>query len=126
VKTVYDFADVLQRALDEGGNTHTLDDIHEAVQGHRMLLWDGVQSAMVTQIEDTPRQRVCHIALAGGTLRELESMLPAVTAYARVQQCTLLSLSGRKGWSKIPQIPGFAGWRVAGITMIGPLTESDA
>ena len=122
--SVWDFADVLALALEEGGNTHTLGDIHRAIQRNEMQLWPGVTSALVTQIEETPRQRILHIALAGGSLKELEAMLPAVMAYGKHHFCTMMRLSGRKGWSKIPQVPGFAGWRNAGVTMIGPLTLS--
>ena len=123
-KTVFDFADVLQDALDDGGNTHTLGDIHRAIQRDEMLFWPGHESAMVTQIEDTPRQRILHIALAGGTLDELEAMLPAVMAYGTHHFCTMMSLSGRRGWSRIPQMRGVAGWKTIGVTMIRPLTAS--
>lgn len=122
--TVFDFADVLQLALDDGGNTHTLADIHKAIQRNEMQLWDGVQSAMVTQIEDAPRARILHIALAGGNLDELEAMLPAVMQYGVHHLCTMLSLTGRKGWSRIPQLRGVPGWTTTGVTMIRPLTPS--
>lgn len=124
--TVFDFADVLVEALDDGGNTHSLGDIHKAVLRGDMQLWPGVTSAMVTQIEDTPRQRILHIALAGGTLTELEAMLPAIVAYGKHHFCTAMRLSGRRGWSKIPQIRGIAGWQTTGVTMMCPLTLSDA
>jgi hypothetical protein len=123
-KTVFDYADVLQPALEDGGNTHTLGDIHRAIERGDMQLWEGVTSAMVTQIEETPRQRILHIALAGGTLEELEAMLPAVEAYGKHHFCTMLSLNGRRGWSRIPQMRGHTGWTTTGVTMIRPLTTS--
>ena len=123
-KTVFDFADVLQDALDDGGNTHTLGDIHRAIERDEMQLWEGRDSAMVTQIEETPRQRILHVALAGGNLDELEAMLPAVHAYGVHHFCTMMSLSGRRGWSRIPQMRGIPGWTTVGVTMIRPLTAS--
>jgi hypothetical protein len=122
--TVFDFSEVLSLALDEGGNTHTLEDIHKAVLRGDMQLWPGVTSAMVTQIEDTPRQRILHIALAGGTLNELEAMLPALVEYGKHHFCTMMTLSGRRGWSKIPQTRNVPGWRTTGVTMMCPLTLS--
>lgn len=123
-KTVFDFADVLQPALEDGGNTHTLGDIHRAIERNEMVLWPGVTSALVTQMEETPRARVLHIALAGGNLDELEAMLPAVEAYGKHHFCTLLSLTGRRGWSRIPQMRGHPGWTTTGVTMLRPLTLS--
>lgn len=121
-KTVFDFADVLVEALADGGDTHTLGDIHDAITRHDMQLWYRNDSAMVTQIEVTPRKKVLRIALAGGTLPDLEAMLPAVFAWARdTQRCDVAMLDGRRGWSRLPQATSY-GWTVRGVTMLCPLT----
>lgn len=121
---MFDFAESLQLALDDGGNTHTLRDIADAIEANTMQFWYRGESAMVTQIEHTPRHTILHIALAGGTLEELEAMLPAVLSWGREsQQCTLARMDGRRGWSRLPQLAGF-GWTVRGVTMTGPLTSS--
>lgn len=98
--TVHDFADVLTPALALAGGTHTLDDVAEAVAEGRMQFWPGATSAIVTQIEQTPRVRILHVFLAGGTLAELEAMMPPIEAWGRAHGCTRATLFGRQGWSR--------------------------
>ena len=117
------FAEGLQRALDEAGNTHTLDDIADAIREGRMQWWPGVLSSLVTQVEDTPRKRVLHIALATGVLREIQLMLPVVLEWAKTQGCALATVTGRPGWARMSETTEYGTWRKAGVIMVGSLTQ---
>lgn len=119
--TVYDFADVLTPALAQTGGTHTLDDVAEAVAAGSMQFWPGVRSAIVTQLEQTPRLRLCHVFLAGGHLPEILSMIPPIEAWARAQGCTRATLCGRPGWSRSALTT--QGWTTPAVYMMKDLGE---
>lgn len=90
----------LQKALDLGGNTHTLEDVRQGIAEGRLQYWPGVNSAIITEIIEYPQARALHFFLAGGNLAEIEAMYPAVEAWGRDQGCTVASTSGRPGWER--------------------------
>ena len=90
----------LQKALEFGGNTHSLDDIKRAIDSGQLTFWAGRNSAVITEIEDYPQHRVLQFYLAGGNLAELETMYPAIEKWGREQGCTMASTAGRPGWER--------------------------
>lgn len=72
-------------------------------------LWTGEKSAAVTEIIAYPRQKVLHLWLCGGDLREItEEMLPKAEDFARKEGCTRLTTAGRIGWDRVMKTHGFA------------------
>ncbi len=95
------FAEILAPALALAGGSHTLEDIGDAIEAGQMQFWPGVKSAIVTQIEQSPRRRTVHFFLAAGNLAELEAMVPSILEWAqKVEGCDGATLSGRPGWQR--------------------------
>jgi hypothetical protein len=97
----------IDEALQWSGGTHDFLDIVEAVLDDRMRLWSRPDACIVGQIVVHPKKTVLHLFLAGGNLRTLRKMQPDVQAWARGQGATLISISGRPGWTKaLADLPG--------------------
>lgn len=90
----------IEAALSYANGTHSFADVEAGLTTGKYLLWPGVNSAVVTQIVEHPRQRTLHFFLAGGNLAELEVMLPTIIEWGRTQGCTAASLTGRRGWER--------------------------
>ena len=88
----------IEAALEYSGGTHTLRDVLEALTKDLLQFWPGSNSFLITELEQYPRKKNCHIFLAGGNLTELEQMLPKVEEWAKDQGCSALTLTGRFGW----------------------------
>lgn len=90
----------IQAALDFAGGTHHPGHVWDAIQADQLQFWPGHDSFIITELEMYPRRKNCHIFLAGGTLEELERMLPHVEHWAKGQGCTAMTLTGRPGWAR--------------------------
>lgn len=94
---------------------HDLADAKAKVMAGEAQFWPGINSAIVTEVVETPKLRSLHIWLVGGDLKELvEDMLPVLTDFAKRAGCTKMSVAGRKGWERVLLGKGFVpAWRVA-------------
>ena len=90
----------IEAALAYSGGTHNIDDVFHAILEGRMQLWPTEKGCLVTEILVYPRKKVLHIFLAGGELGQLTDMHEHVIKWAKQQECSALTLSGRRGWSK--------------------------
>lgn len=88
----------LEAALAYGGDTHTVEDVWQAIRAGMMQIWPGGNSVVVTEIVSYPRKKVLHIFLAGGVLAELRDMEPRVEQFARMNGCSGITIAGRAGW----------------------------
>lgn len=91
----------IQAALDYGGNLFALEDVLDAVQKGQAQFWPGKKSALVTEIKQYPRKRLCNVWLAGGDLEELKQMSVYVKDFAKASKCDGLLVQGRPGWQKV-------------------------
>jgi hypothetical protein len=90
----------IEDALRFSNGTHEFSDVVEAVAAGTLQFWPGRSSAIVTEILQTPRKRILHFFLAGGNLAELETMLPSILEWGKLQGCDFATLVGRKGWER--------------------------
>jgi len=90
----------VENALEYSGGTHELLDVVVGVGEGRYQMWPGQDSIIITEIVNFPKKRVCNFFLAGGSLEELEPMVPMIEAWAKEQGCNAISLVGRKGWTR--------------------------
>lgn len=91
----------LAEALERGGGTHTVEDlIRQIAEGDAQLHWLR-NSAIVTEINDTPRKRVCHFWLATGDLDDVLALSEMVLEWAKRMGCTQATLAGRRGWERV-------------------------
>lgn len=98
----------LDAALAHAGRSHALGDVLAMVEAGEARFWPGAAAAMVTLIEDEPRERRMLLWLAGGDLTELRDLLlPKVEAAARAAGCRRLLIVGRPGWERALRPQGF-------------------
>ena len=102
-------APFIEAALAHAGGGHSLDDIEALVAAGEARLWVSQAAAMVTLVEDEPRQRRLLIWLAGGDLDELVNDLrPRAEAWEREQGCRRVIVAGRPGWERALARHGYA------------------
>ena len=100
----------LEAALEYDGGLNRLDDVLDAVLAGEAHFWPGQRSVIVTEFWDLKRSggRALHCWLAGGDLGEIvEAMRPVITAFAREQGCTRITITGRSGWARSLKVDGF-------------------
>jgi hypothetical protein len=91
----------IQAALDYGGNLFHLDDVWDSIHRGQAQFWPGKECAMVTEIKQYPRKRLCNVWLAGGKLDELLEMSAYIREFARRHECDAMLVQGRPGWQKV-------------------------
>lgn len=96
----------IQQALDyHGDGLYSVDDIKGYVETGEAVFWPGEHSAVVTQFYDFPRTKGLNFWLAGGVkdgrgLDELKKMHDSISAWGKLNGCTLSYITGRSGWAR--------------------------
>jgi hypothetical protein len=72
-----------------------------ALNKDEMQLWPGINTALVTEIITYPRQKIINVFLAAGDMDEVIRILPFVEKHGKMEGCTHMTMTGRKGWEKI-------------------------
>jgi hypothetical protein len=80
-----------------------LDEVRQLCMNQSLQLWYLPDShALVTQIQNHPRLRICMIVLCGGEgLWQRGPAMEALEGYARAMQCQELRIQGRRGWARV-------------------------
>ena len=92
---------LLLNALEYGNETHSLEDVAMALNKDEMQFWPGIKTAIVTEITTHPKQKSIHIFLAAGNIDEVIRILPFVEKHGKMEGCTHMTMTGRKGWEKV-------------------------
>lgn len=106
---------VLTRALEHSHGTHAIEDVEYGIANGDLQLWEGGESAVVTELQKTPRVQILHIFLAGGKLPELEKMWPVIREWGKGMGCTRATLRGRPGWAR--SFLANVNWRPVAVEM---------
>lgn len=106
---------LLTRALAYAGGSHSLTDVQMAIADGRCQEWVGEESVLVTEIKQTPQQRILLFWLAAGNLQELRAMATPICAWGKQQGCVKAQLIGRLGWER-SDIRG-DGWELHSVVM---------
>ncbi|MBP2311880.1 hypothetical protein [Azospirillum soli] len=108
--------DLLAKALEHGGGTHTVDDVWEAIEAGRMQLWRGQRSVMVTEVVQYPRLKAVRVFAAAGDMAEVLEMEEVAAAWGKQMGCQRIEGFGRPGWRRVMKGRGYEartfGWRV--------------
>lgn len=96
----------LKRALALGGNTHTIDDIYQAVSHGTMQCFVKGDSFVITEVINAPQKRFLNVFMIVGELSVLE-LHDDVEAFAKQAGCDFMQAYGRPGWK--PKIKSL-GW----------------
>lgn len=89
-------------ALDRGSN-YTIDSIYDGLKSQQMQLWvwNDVDAALVTTIQNRGSKRWCLLlAMGGAKLNEWIELLPDLEDWARGCGCQEMRIYGRIGWAK--------------------------
>jgi len=92
---------LLLNALEYSNGTHSLEDVAMALDKDEMQFWPGVNTAIVTEIITHPKQKSIHVFLAAGDMDEVIRILPFVEKHGKMERCTHMTMTGRKGWEKV-------------------------
>ena len=92
---------LINRALAKGSGTHTYESIAEDIIKGDSQLWVRNDSCLVTQVIQFPAKRRLHIFIGSGDMQDLLDMVEEeLIPFAKENNCTDMSLVGRKGWKK--------------------------
>ena len=56
----------LQKALDQGGNTHALADVIQFIRDGKAQYWEHGDGTVITELHDFPRRKAVHYWLVSG------------------------------------------------------------
>lgn len=90
----------LQRALDLAGNTHTIEDIQQAIARGQMQCFVTGDSFVITEVTQYPRKRILNVFLAVGDISVVD-LIPKLESFAREAGCDGMQTLGRAGWKRI-------------------------
>jgi len=110
----------MKKALRLAGDTHSLEDVVDALNKGRMQAFWSDNAAVITQIVQHPRKKELNVFLAFGDLDEVMAMQPEVSEFGRQHGCDFMVMSGRLGWQKV--LPNH-GWMRVGVTYALPLEK---
>jgi hypothetical protein len=93
---------LIKKALDD---CYTSQDIYNGLQQDRFQLfisWENkkVESAVITEIANYPRKKICRYFLAGGNNMDnwLKPIQETIEKFAKKNGCRSIEVAGRKGW----------------------------
>lgn len=91
----------IEAALVYAGQSHTADDVWQAIENKRAAFFPLEKSAIVCEIVDYPQRATCRIWLAGGDMQELVEAEKNICEWAKTLGCTSMEIIGRKGWERV-------------------------
>jgi hypothetical protein len=92
---------LLLNAIEYGNGTHSLEDVAMALNKDEMQFWPGINTAIVTEIITFPQKKSIHVFLAAGDMDEVIRILPFIEKHGKMEGCTQMTMTGRKGWEKV-------------------------
>lgn len=101
----------LVRALREGGDLHTLEDIYTALTCGEMQSHVEGQTWVITQVQQYPQKKVVYIWYVVGVQEDLDAIEVRLIEWAREIGARAITSIGRGGWWKL-RTPG---WKAAGV-----------
>lgn len=90
----------VERALEQMGGTHSLQDILAFLEDGTMQSFAVGPTWAVTQVLDFPRKRVLEIFMIVGDFQDLQELFDALETFAKAKACDIIRAYGRPGWSK--------------------------
>ena len=105
----------IESALAYSGGTHDFFDVVRGVMSGHMQLWAGEEGCAVTEISVYPKKKILNVFLAGGKMDQILDFEESAIAFAKLNGCSALTLSGRKGWSRVHRDRG---WKDHHLMMI--------
>lgn len=93
---------LLQSALDEGNNTHSLDDIWIGLDKGLYQIWPGEDFVAITEVVQYPQKKVLFFFLMAGKMKHLLDHIQQAEQVAQDLGCSSLMFNGRLGFLRSP------------------------
>jgi hypothetical protein len=91
---------LVEEGLSYTCGTHLFEDVVALVAAGKLQFWDGPNSVVLTEVQQSPRKKILNVWLVAGKMAELRAMYPVIYAWAKAQGCQLVTHTGRPGWSR--------------------------
>ena len=105
-----------ERALRQGGNTHTVQDVLRRLhEGKATSFGNDHDAVIVAEVIDAPQRRMCNYWIVAGDLHSCAAYQPQVDEWGRANGCNIATATGRMGWLRLQQTPLGADWKPVGI-----------
>lgn len=98
----------MQKALDLSGNSHTIEDVLDAVEAGNARLFFSERAIIIAEIHRFPQGNILHVWLAAGDLADVLSLTEDLYQWGRDEGCEKATLTGRKGWVRVLETDGWA------------------
>ena len=105
-----------ERALAEGGCTHSVADVLQLIKDGRAQLWERGEGTIVTEVHTFPRLKAVNYWLVSGRLADCLGLQDEIDTWARGEGCEYATATGRRGWCRAA-----AGWTLDGYSYRKPL-----
>ena len=105
------YYDKLAKAIREGGDLYTIDQILTAIAESRMQSFAEGNTWAITEVNTFPNRKVVTIAYVVGDLKDAELLHDRVIEFAKSVGATMVKAFGRVGWAGDAKKNG---WRIAG------------
>lgn len=96
-----EFLPGLRRALAIAGDTHSVEDVMQQIIRGEALLWYSDEALVVTEVMDTPQERLLRFWLATGKLSSVIELSEKACVWGRKIGCTRAIFAGRRGWARV-------------------------
>lgn len=110
----------LERALAQGGNTHTIADVVQMLNEGKARFWSQGDGYIVTEIQEFPQKKAVNYWLCFGRLRDVLALEHDINPWAIEQGCSVAVACGRPGWLRAA---GPTGWRLHGYAYTKALID---
>lgn len=97
----------LQSALTKSGGRHDIENVIRNLENGHAQVWETEHSTVVTQVVDYDTYRSLNVWLAGGEMDDIIELLEEGEEWARMCGCSVLEVTGRRGWKRVLAPFGF-------------------
>jgi len=97
----------MRKALRLGSDTHTLEDLVEALRKGEMQAHYNDRAIMITEIAQSPRRRFVHVFLSAGELDGVIELMEQVEKWAIAQGCEFARACVRPGYEPVLKARGW-------------------
>lgn len=77
---------------------YDISDVECKIEDGTFLLWTGKQSAMITEMQQFPRKKICNLLFCGGDFDELVEITKTIEEFCKLSGVDKLFGGGRSGW----------------------------
>jgi hypothetical protein len=108
----------IEAAIEHSSGLLSIEDVESGIEKGSMQFWPGAKCAAVTEIAVYPQSKHLLVALAGGDMEEIISMIPSFKRFGKAHGCEKLVEAGRAGWERVLKSRG---WKRECVVLSTPI-----